>query len=143
MKRKLIISLAAVLAIVGAPAIAYSDEVQKFFQELLGVTVSYDEKTNVITRENKFKITETLSDGTTVEHEHISHDVIENATFRDRFFMEARTSQFTPEELEKSQMEHPSSKDSLPWEERIKGCDTVSTYEKFFDCMYRPWIYGF
>jgi hypothetical protein len=145
MKKKVLITILTTgLFLGGIPAIANSDAIYEFFSEVTGQSASYDEQSNVITRKYEVRNFETLQDGTVITTDEVITEEFKNVSFRDRFFVKGNSNPHSPEDLEKSQLEHGlTGREDLPWEERTLACDALSTFEKFSDCMWRPWVYGF
>jgi hypothetical protein len=55
------------------------------------------------------------------------------------FFSVERFNPYSDEEMQHEITE----KDSLPWMERVENCKTLTVYDEFADCMFRPWRYGY
>lgn len=55
------------------------------------------------------------------------------------FFSVERSNPYSEQEMEHEATE----KDGLPWMDRVANCKSLTVYDEFADCMFRPWRYGY
>lgn len=109
--------IAAIVLASSTPAIAST----VVSSSVTSQTSTYNEETNSIVRT------------------YVVQEVTENPTFRQRFFSQAQSSPYSDAEL----AHEYTANDELAFESRTAKCDSVGSYEQFYDCMFRPWNYGF
>jgi hypothetical protein len=89
---------------------------------------------------------EPFASGPSFDQKEQSSIVVKNIdSFRDRFFSVDRVNPYINDPLspEEEELLDQSTHENDNWDSRVLGCNSLPTWEAYFECMWKPWKYGF